>query len=73
VRDDALNGKVSLKYALTRGREIIRQIPNSELQYLEACHADTLDTLEEARLPMVILVAAKLGSVRLIDNLIVRK
>jgi len=73
VRDDALSGKVSLKYALTRGREIIRQIPNSELQYLEVCDAVTLEILNEVRLPMVILVAAKLGNVRLIDNLVVDK
>lgn len=73
VRDQSLKGDVSLKYALARGKEIIRQIPNAELQYLEACDADTLEALDEARLPMVILVAAKLGNVRLIDNIIVRK
>lgn len=72
VRDEALNGKVSLKYALTRGREIIRQIPNAELQYLEACDANTLEALNEVKLPMVVLVAAKLGNVRLIDNIVVR-
>lgn len=72
VRDDSIDGKVSLKYALTRGREIIRQIPNTELQYLEACDANTLEALSEAMRPMVILVAAKLGNVRLIDNVVVR-
>ncbi|MBX9876917.1 MAG: pantoate--beta-alanine ligase [Candidatus Obscuribacterales bacterium] len=72
VRDETLSKGVSLKYSLARYREIIRQLPGTELQYLEACDADTLAELEEARLPMVILVAAKLGKVRLIDNLIVR-
>lgn len=72
VRDEVLGKGVSLKYSLARYREIIRQLPNTELQYLEACDATTLAELEEARLPMVLLVAAKLGEVRLIDNLIVR-
>lgn len=72
VRDEVLGKGVSLKYSLARYREIIRQLPNTELQYLEACDANTLAELEEARLPMVLLVAAKIGEVRLIDNLIVR-
>jgi pantothenate synthetase len=41
------------------------------LQYLEACDPSSLEILKQARLPMVILVAAKYGAVRLIDNLIV--
>ncbi len=73
VKDETLNKGVSLKYSLARHRELIRQLPGTELQYLEACDADTLAELEEARLPMVILVAAKLGEVRLIDNLVVRE
>ena len=73
VRDETLTKGVSLKYALARYREIIRQLPGAQLQYLEACDADTLAELDEARVPMVILVAAKLGEVRLIDNLVVRE
>jgi pantoate--beta-alanine ligase len=43
-----------------------------DVQYLEACNPVTLEKLESFSLPMVLLVAAKLGQVRLIDNLIVR-
>jgi pantoate--beta-alanine ligase len=43
-----------------------------ELQYLSVCNADTLAPLDQFALPFVVLVAAKLGEVRLIDNVVVR-
>ncbi|MBU6453041.1 MAG: pantoate--beta-alanine ligase [Cyanobacteria bacterium REEB67] len=43
-----------------------------ELQYLSVCHATTLEPLDRFVLPFVVLVAAKLGEVRLIDNVVVR-
>ena len=52
-------------------REKLSKVPEFSLQYLEVCDPQTLVPLQEAKAQMVILVAAKLGSVRLIDNLIV--
>jgi len=43
-----------------------------EVQYLEACRADTLEPARTAEKPIVLLVAAKLEKVRLIDNLIIQ-
>lgn len=70
VGDDLLKHNMSVEVALARGKKRLAEIPESELQYLEVCHADTLETLTTAKLPMVILVACKLGTVRLIDNII---
>lgn len=71
VRDNVVSNAMPLAQALNAGREKIASVPQVTLQYLEACHPKTLQTLDEAANSMVILVAAKFGDVRLIDNLIV--
>ncbi|MBX9722802.1 MAG: pantoate--beta-alanine ligase [Candidatus Obscuribacterales bacterium] len=71
VREDALSGRRPLDEALKFAREKLSKVPEFALQYLEACDPHTLEPLKELKTPMVLLVAAKLGSVRLIDNLIV--
>lgn len=72
VREEVTAGRASLSDALKMGRERLSRIPEFSLQYLEACDAESLEVLKEAKQPMVILIAAKLGNVRLIDNLVVR-
>lgn len=71
VRDEAVSGRLSLQEALEQGRRKLSELPGVTLQYLEACNPVTLEQLPEAAGNMVILVAAKFGGVRLIDNLIV--
>lgn len=71
VREDSMSGRRSLQEALKFAREKLSKVPEFSLQYLEVCDPNTLEPLSEAKTPMVILVAAKLGSVRLIDNIIV--
>lgn len=58
--------------ALRKQRAELERIPNLTLQYLAVCDAATLAPLTVPQKPMVVLVAAKLGNVRLIDNVIVR-
>jgi pantoate--beta-alanine ligase len=70
VSEQAKQG-TGLSAALKIGKEKISALPGVTLQYLEACDPTTLVPLHQARVPMVILVAAKYGDVRLIDNLIV--
>lgn len=72
VRDRSLSGAMSLHDALAAAKQEISSLPGVVVQYLEACDTDTLEPLTQARKPMVILVAAKFGDVRLIDNLIVQ-
>lgn len=42
-------------------------------EYILLCNADTLDTIEEydSHQPMIVLIAAYLGEIRLIDNLVI--
>jgi pantoate--beta-alanine ligase len=55
--------------ALLKGRETIEQA-GFALDYLEARNAETLETARSrAEGPLRLLVAAKLGNTRLIDNI----
>ncbi len=63
---------VRLSDAVLQARSKLDKQGQFELQYLRVCHAETLEPLEEFVLPFVVLVAAKLGGVRLIDNIVVR-
>lgn len=71
LREDLISRRRLPDEALKVAREKLSKIPEFSLQYLEVCDPQTLEVLSEYKPPMVILVAAKLGSVRLIDNLIV--
>jgi len=72
VRDQAVGGKTSLRDALEAGRKKLTALEGVTLQYLEACDPASLAPLSQTASSMVILVAAKFGDVRLIDNVIVR-
>lgn len=45
----------------------------SQVDYAFAADADTLEPLTELRLPLVLLMAARVGTTRLLDNLVVRQ
>jgi pantoate--beta-alanine ligase len=64
-----LRGGAELASALAAGTEIIRQA-GFALDYLEVRHAETLARITSVKDgPLRILVAAKLGTTRLIDNI----
>jgi len=71
VRDGFKSGG-KLADELEKAKAILAKVPQLELQYLSACNAETLVPITEFALPFVVLVAAKLGEVRLIDNVVVR-
>jgi pantoate--beta-alanine ligase len=71
VREESLSGRRTLEEVLHVAGDRLNKMPEFSLQYLEACDPATLEPLKTTQTPMVILVAAKLGSVRLIDNLLV--
>lgn len=71
VREESLSGRRTLEEVLHVAGDRLNKMPEFSLQYLEACDPATLAPLKTPQTPMVILVAAKLGSVRLIDNLLV--
>lgn len=70
---DAIAAGTPMSAALERGRETITQA-GFVLDYLEARNAQTLQPLSGGRdEPIRLLVAARLGTTRLIDNLRVRR
>lgn len=71
VKENIFSRNVSVAEALNRGEVNLSQ-SGFQVQYLKACHAETLEFVGKAITPMVILCGAKLGGVRLIDNLIVK-
>lgn len=72
VKDSAQSGELSLQAALEKARAELQGLPDVELQYLEARQADTFQPVAQFELPMVVVLAAKLKNVRLIDNVVVR-
>jgi pantoate--beta-alanine ligase len=48
---------------------MIRMAPNAEIDYIEAVDASTLEMLDELKGEVLIALAVRLGSTRLIDNI----
>jgi pantoate--beta-alanine ligase len=65
---ERIAGGSPIEAALAQARETIADA-GFVVDYLEARHAGTLQSLTSAREPIRLLVAAKLGKTRLIDNL----
>ncbi|MCC7526977.1 MAG: pantoate--beta-alanine ligase [Candidatus Melainabacteria bacterium] len=72
VKEQAQSGELSLEAALEKGRKDLQALEGVDLQYLEARHGDTFQPATQLELPTVILLAAKLKNVRLIDNVVAR-
>lgn len=53
-------------------RLVFSQTPSVQLEYFEIVDPETLDPTEEISTPVLAAVAARVGSTRLIDNLILR-
>jgi pantoate--beta-alanine ligase len=52
------------------GRQVVREEPLAQLDYLEVVHPETLDPIEDIASGTLVVVAAALGKTRLIDNLV---
>jgi pantoate--beta-alanine ligase len=70
IRNKIINKELSVQDALSLGKKELAT--DFIVQYLEACTLDNLEPIQSNDKPFTILVAAKLGNVRLIDNLIVK-
>ena len=51
-------------------REWLARTPEIEVEYVEAVDATTLETVEHIEHPIVLAVAARVGTTRLIDNMV---
>jgi pantoate--beta-alanine ligase len=64
----ALRSGAGVRLALEEGRRALRQASFDEPDYLELCDPDTLLPLTALDRPARLLVAARIGTTRLIDN-----
>jgi pantoate--beta-alanine ligase len=72
VEEKIRSGSTSVEDALAEGRAKISACEDFSLQYLEARDSRTFAPQASAKDALVVLVAAKLSNVRLIDNVVVR-
>ncbi len=67
----AEEGEASAARLLSRARRVLDQHPAVRVQYLEVVHPQTFEPVDTVSSGALIVVAAHVGSVRLIDNCIV--
>jgi pantoate--beta-alanine ligase len=72
VEEKIRSKKLSVGEALDLGRRMISDSGEFTLQYLDARDSQTFAPHANAKNGLVLLVAAKLGNVRLIDNIVMR-
>lgn len=72
ARDMLVRGETSVQRVRQAMRELLEATPRVVVDYVTVAHPETLEELEEPLPEMVALVAARVDSTRLIDNLPVR-
>jgi pantoate--beta-alanine ligase len=70
VVDKFRAGEKGAAQLIARARDIFAQEPQVRLDYFEIVDPDTLDPIEHIQQPALVVVAADVGSTRLIDNVI---
>jgi pantoate--beta-alanine ligase len=69
IRESVRGSGMTISEALELGKSKLASISGVTVQYLEACDPDTLQPVDNRQAPIQLIVAAKFGDVRLIDNL----
>jgi len=69
--DAIRNGVRSAKDVIRAMTDVIAREPRVRVEYLAVCHPATLESLTTVESECVLLGAVRLGSIRLIDNLVV--
>jgi len=64
-------GNVDASDIRTQMCEILRQVPGIEIEYVSIVDAETLDEVDQVQGRILAAVAVRLGSARLIDNILV--
>jgi pantoate--beta-alanine ligase len=65
------SGVSDIKTITTEMEKILTQVPSVEIQYVSVLDAETLDAVEKVRGKVLAAIAVKIGTARLIDNIIV--
>lgn len=71
AKDAILNGS-QISDAVAAGKASLSALDGVTVQYFESCDPISLKPVTDPKAPSIVLVAAKYGDVRLIDNLVVR-
>lgn len=71
VAKGAIRSGSSISDAVAAGRASLSALDGVTVQYFECCDPVTLQPVSDPKAPSIVLVAAKYGDVRLIDNLLV--
>ncbi len=66
-----IHGGATISDAVAHGKSLLSALDGVTVQYLECCDPFTLQSVSDPKAPSIVLVAAKYGDVRLIDNLVV--
>lgn len=69
VKSEIRNQKSEVRKVEEAGRKRLKSFKEIELEYFEIRNAETLKSVASKKEKMVVLVAAKIGGVRLIDNM----
>ena len=64
-------GVMDARQIITRMREVLRQVPSIEIEYVSIVDAGTLEDIETIAGKVLVAVAVKIGPARLIDNILV--
>jgi pantoate--beta-alanine ligase len=64
-------GVTDTKEIITQMETILRQIPSAQIEYISIVNAETLENLDQVAGKVLVAVAIKVGSTRLIDNILV--
>jgi pantothenate synthetase len=70
VQKDFDEGEQNASRLVTAGREVFSAEPSVRLDYFEIVDPETLDPVRQLDKPVLVAVAAFIGTTRLIDNLI---
>jgi len=64
-------GVTEIQEIITQMRNILNQIPSAKIEYISIVDADTLQSIDQVEGKVLAAVAVKIGSARLIDNIVV--
>jgi len=64
-------GTTDSKTIIDETKKILKQVPSIEIEYVSIVDAETLQELEKITGKVLVAVAVKIGSARLIDNIVV--
>jgi pantoate--beta-alanine ligase len=67
--DDGIQDAATIVDSVSK---LIRSYPETEIDYINICHPETLDDMKTIDRPVLIALAVKVGKARLIDNVILK-